>query len=80
MAKVKSIKINKDDKYVAFTIKYIDEFDGEIYEIDYHTNNAGEGLWIGDDYTDQIIGTCDFALRQKTRSGMYKAIKRWAER
>ena len=26
----------------------------------YHTNNIGEGLWVGD---KQILGTCQFSVR-----------------
>lgn len=80
MTKAKKIKIEIRDKYVAFTIHYLDTFDGMEWVQKYHTNEAGEGVWTGDTYNRQITGTCDFQLHQKTRSGIYKAIKRWAER
>lgn len=61
-----TIKRAEDSNRVDFTV------DGRHY----HTNNAGEGLWIGDDYMKQIEGTAQFSLTQKTLSGMRKAIER----
>jgi hypothetical protein len=54
------------------------EYDGELKE--YRTNREGEGIWIWSARWNnwaQIAGTCQFSLHQKTRSGMYKAIKRY---
>lgn len=60
------IKKSKDTRRVDFVV------DGNSY----HTNDRGEGLWLGDDYLKQIRGTCQFELKQATRSGMRKAIER----
>ena len=60
------IKRAKDTKRVDFTV------DGKAY----HTNDAGNGLWIGEDYTKQIEGTAQFSLTQTTTSGIRKAIVR----
>ena len=43
---------------------------------EYHTNKYGRGCWEGWDYGRQIIGTCDFHLTQKSRSGMRGMIER----
>lgn len=60
------IKKDSDSKRVDFTIN------GKAY----HTNNAGCGLWEGEDYTRQIDGTAEFSLTQKTYSGIRKAIEK----
>lgn len=60
------IRISNTSNRVDFTI------DGK----EYHTNKNGRGCWEGWDYTKQIIGTCDFHLTQKTRSGMRSMIQR----
>lgn len=49
------IKRSEDTNRVDFTV------DGKGY----HTNDSGNGLWIGEDYMKQIEGTCQFSLTQK---------------
>lgn len=68
--KVTGIKRSTDDRRVDF---FVDGYQ-------YHTNKDGYGLWIGDDYTKQIAGTVQFSLRQDTKSGMWKAIRKYFER
>ena len=43
----------------------------------YHTDREGEGIWEGEDYTHQIAGCLDFSLKQKTRSGVQRALERY---
>lgn len=66
---------DKDTSRVDFEV-YDEDFETRQW---YHTNKDGEGLWKGEDYMKQIVGTCDFRLHQKTYSGIYKAIKKWFE-
>lgn len=61
-----SISKSESTSRVDFTVN------GEAY----HTDDRGEGLWVGADYTKQIKGTLDFSLKQKTISGMRKAIEK----
>lgn len=63
MANIKITK-HKDSKRIDF----------EISGNHYHTNDAGCGLWLGDDYARQVEGTAQFRLMQKTTSGIRKAI------
>lgn len=42
----------------------------------YHTDNAGHGAWIGEDFYKQVIGSCDFQLKQKYRKSVLQAIKK----
>lgn len=72
---IKNLTVSITDSRVDFDV--YDSWDDSTTH--YHTNREGEGLWIGWDYMKQIIGTCDFALRQSTRSGMYKAIRKYFE-
>lgn len=65
MAKI-SIRKSEASNRVDFTVN------GKAF----HTNDAGEGLWVGEGYTKQIKGTLDFSLKQKTISGMRKAIEK----
>ena len=53
----------------------------QVNGIRYRTNEAGEGLFYDEPfwYTKQILGTCQFSLRQKTLSGIRKAINRYFE-
>lgn len=61
-----TITKSKDNARIDFT----------VYGKEYHTNNSGLGLWIGDDYTKQILGTMQFQLTQQTISGIRKAIEK----
>lgn len=73
--KLKDMKV--EGMMVYFTT--VDDMD-EVHK--YRTNREGEGLWKWHDRTQewkQIAGTCQFSLRQKTRSGRWKAIKRYFE-
>ena len=42
----------------------------------YHTDSAGNGVWIGEDFYKQVIGACDFQLQQKCRKSVLQAIKK----
>lgn len=47
----------------------------------YHTDNEGNGLWIGD---RQIMGTCDFsvagcATEKSAKAKIRNAVKDWCE-
>lgn len=57
--------------------KWTDRIDFTVDGVPYHTNDSGSGLWYGDDYMKQYLGTCDFSLCQKTYSGKRKAIERF---
>lgn len=73
--KLKDMKV--EGLMVYFTTD--DEFEGQH---EYRTNALGEGLWKWNEGTaswKQIAGTCQFSLHQKTRSGRWKAIKRYFE-
>jgi len=71
---VKNITV--DEGRVDFDIKGVDDWN-EPFEEHFHTDKLGEGLWSGYDYMKQIAGTGDFNLKQKTKSGKYKAIKKY---
>ena len=68
-------------------MKYGDEYPLKIFKYpvtstykyaswkDYHTNNIGEGLWVGD---KQILGTCQFSVRGcKTEKGAKAKIRKY---
>lgn len=75
-----TIKIKREGMQVFFTVD----------EKEYRTNTTGEGLWVWTQTSAydlqrkeyiyewrQLEGTCQFSLRQETRSGMRKAIKKY---
>ena len=74
---IKNITVD-DEGRVDFDIEEVDELDGP-FEEHFHTNKEAEGLWTGYDYEKQIVGTCDFNLKQITNGGKYKAIKKYFE-
>jgi hypothetical protein len=64
---------------MTITIKASDKtrrVDFTVNGVEYHTNDNGEGLWVGTDYMKQIAGTLDFNLKQKTNAGKRAAILR----
>ena len=72
---IKNVKV--DDKKVYWTV--VDDW-GDGHSYDYRTNADGEGIWKWDDRRGewkQTVGTCQFALHQKTISGIRKALHRW---
>lgn len=80
MKSVKHLAIDEDGRVdfdiVYYNDAYFDDVAEGTIEEHYHTNKAAEGLWEGYDYMNQIVGTCDFMLKQKTMDGKRKAIKR----
>lgn len=63
---IKITSFREDENRIDFMV------DGQPY----HTNPEGYGLWVGEDYLRQIEGTAQFSLRQKTKNGVYKALKK----
>lgn len=73
---MKISNIRKEENAVFFTIEK--EYNGTMESLNYRTNENGEGLFRDSDfwYSKQLAGTCDFKLKQKTISGIRKAIER----
>ena len=69
---IKITNLKKDGNAVFFTINDTDR------STNYRTNQEGEGLFLDKDfwYAHQIEGTAQFTLKQKTMSGIRKAIHR----
>lgn len=55
--------------------KVTDAFTGEVKF--YHTNQYGEGIFEGEDFTRQAMGTLDFQLKQKHRGSVLRYLKTW---
>jgi len=45
----------------------------------YHTNQIGEGLFLGCGHENQRTGTCQFSLMGRTKHAAYMRIKRYFE-
>lgn len=56
---VANIILDNESKRVDVTLTDHNE---EIIE-QWHTNNAGEGRFLGIDYTQQTDGTCQYAIK-----------------
>lgn len=75
MNKIKNLKV--EWKQVSWTIVRDTDF-GKL-KVSCFTNKAGEGIfhYINDgESVKQDVGTCDFELKQKTLSGIRKALYR----
>lgn len=66
---------------VSWDVVYFDELLEETKVVSYRTDDSREGIFIdgGFWYTKQKEGTSDFQLKQKTRSGIAQALKRYFE-
>lgn len=75
---IRNLKMSEDNSRVDFDVVYYegDINESEPFKVHYHTNREGEGLWEGYGNLAQVVGTCDFNLRQRTKSGKYFAIRR----
>ena len=76
--KISNLKI--DGGAVSWDVVYFDELE-KTNVVSYRTNGNREGLFIDGPfwYTKQLEGTSDFQLKQKTRSGIVQALKRYFE-
>ncbi|MBQ5558254.1 MAG: hypothetical protein IIT46_00505 [Lachnospiraceae bacterium] len=80
MVKIKNLKM--DGKQVFWTVEKRC-FHGDkminCFNFDYFTNVNGEGIFEYNysNQVHQLVGTCDFELKQKTLSGMRKALYRY---
>ena len=79
MLKVRNLRRDENGA-IHFSIAYKGEFDDEIEVTNYRTNNECEGLFydLQDWRYKQLwgYGPCQFQLKQKTLSGVRKAIYR----
>ena len=79
--KIKNLKVKGNQVFWTVQASHF----GEIIERTYFTNENGEGIFeeVGEGTLDyhkhQLVGTCDFELKQKTVSGMRKALQRHYE-
>lgn len=75
--KIKNLRRENDTIY--WTVVF--ENWGEPVECNYRTNEAGEGIFEDAEfwYSKQRVGTCDFQLKQKTLSGIRKALNKYYE-
>jgi len=71
-------KIRRDGNQVFFTVVHHDPMTDTEHETDYMTNKDGDGLFVASDFR-QIAGTCQISFDQKSYSGLYKAVRKWAE-
>ena len=76
--KVKNIR--RDGNQVFFTVVHYDTLTDSEQETEFRTNRDGDGLFIiFDSDCKQIVGTCQISFDQKSYSGLYKAVRKWAE-
>ena len=76
--KVKDI-IRSADGSIVFTLAGVDFYNQKPAEQQFWTDKRKEGLFTWDPYDGcekQLKGTCQFALRHRTKGGMIKYIKR----
>lgn len=74
---IKNLKVTESG--IFWEVVCRDHWSGKDVSFAYRTNKHFEGLFLDCDlwYANQLQGTCDFQLKQKTLSGIRKALNKY---